>query len=207
MTTSNGPSFGEAKQVLDFWFGELDEHGRADAAHAQRWWKKDEAFDAEIREGFGPLIDAVMAGAREAWLSEPRGALAYVIVLDQFSRNAFRGTKRSFAGDERALAATRRSLAAGFDRRLVHDERAFLYMPLMHAEDLEAQELCVSLFSALRDEAAPDQRADAEEQLSFAVQHRDIIARFGHFPHRNEILGRRSTPEEIAFLKTPGSSF
>jgi uncharacterized protein (DUF924 family) len=171
--------------VLAFWF-----------ADPKRWWKKDPAFDAEIHDRFGALRDAVMRGEHEDWRATPRGALAYVIVLDQFSRNMFRGSARSFEGDARALAAACAAVDSGFDKGLSVDERMFLYMPLMHCEDIAHQERCVALFAGV-----------VPEQLRFAEMHRDIVRRFGRFPHRNAALGRASTPEEVEFLKQPGSSF
>jgi uncharacterized protein (DUF924 family) len=174
-----------AEDVLAFWF--------ADPA---RWWKKDPAFDAEIRARFIPLHEAIDRGEREDWLDTARSALAYVIVLDQFSRNMFRGTARSFASDPRALAAARRGVDRGDDRTLSDDERVFLYMPFMHSEWLDDQDRSCALFLASR-----------HDQARFAEMHRNIIRRFGRFPHRNAILGRTSTPEEDAFLKQPGSSF
>jgi uncharacterized protein (DUF924 family) len=172
------------EDVLAFWF-----------ADPRQWWKKDDAFDAKIRDRFHGLHETIAAGEREDWLETPRGALAYVIVLDQFSRNMFRGSGRTFETDERALAAARRALGLGFDRGLSDDERMFLYMPFMHSEDIADQDRCVELFSTL-----PQGRRYAE-------QHRAIVRRFGRFPHRNALLGRPSTPEEIEFLKGPGSSF
>lgn len=174
------------EEVLAFWF--------ADPA---RWWKKDPAFDAEVRAHFGALHEEIERGAHEDWLGTPRGALAYVIVLDQLSRNMFRGTPRMFASDARALAAAREALDRGHDAALAPAERSFLYMPFMHSEDLADQERCVELFRA----------AGLPGQLRYAEQHRDIVRRFGRFPHRNEILGRASTDEERAFLAQPGSSF
>ncbi len=171
--------------VLTFWF--------ADEA---RWWKKDPAFDAEITRRFGALHAAIERGEHEAWLGTARGALAYVIVLDQFSRNMFRGDPRAFASDARARAAAKTALEKGFDQELTKHERSFLYMPLMHSEELVDQDQCVELF-----------RSENPGQLDYAVRHRDIVARFGRFPHRNAILGRASTPEETEFLKQPGSSF
>jgi uncharacterized protein (DUF924 family) len=174
-----------AEDVLGFWF-----------AAPARWWKKDPVFDTEIRDRFLALHEAVDRGEHEAWLETPRGALAYVIVLDQFSRNMFRGSARSFASDTRARAASRRAVDRGDDRALSDDERPFLYMPFMHSEDLADQDRCSALFAALR----PD-------QARFAEMHRDIIRRFGRFPHRNGLLGRQSTSEEEEFLKQPGSAF
>jgi uncharacterized protein (DUF924 family) len=185
----------EAEEVLGFWFGAPDAQGRADKAHAARWWRKDPAFDAEVRTRFGALHEAVMRSGREVWLSSPRGRLAYVIVLDQLSRNMFRDSARAFAGDARALDAALAGLAAGDDQALGPDERSFLYMPLVHSERLDLQERAVALF------------AGEPGTQKFAEQHRDIIRRFGRFPHRNALLGRPSTPDELAFLKQPGSSF
>lgn len=172
-------------EVLRFWFADPD-----------RWWVKDPAFDAEIRDRFGALHAAIERGEHEAWLDTPRGALAYVIVLDQFSRNIFRGTPGMFAADARALAATNAAIARGHDAALSPQERGFLYMPLMHSEALADQDRSVALFGAL-----------GTGQLDYAERHRDIVRRFGRFPHRNAILGRASTPEELEFLTQPGSSF
>lgn len=189
-------------EVLDFWFGPLDAAGEATAEKRARWWKKSDAFDEEIRRRFGAIHASVHAGEREAWCETARGRLAYVIVLDQFSRNMFRGTPASFASDARALAAAKEGVLRGHDRELAGAERPFLYMPYMHAEDLAAQDECVALFRAIAEDAGGD-----ESNLKFAIAHRDIVARFGRFPHRNAILGRASTAEEAEFLTQPGSSF
>jgi len=173
------------EDVLEFWFGE-----------PANWWKKDPAFDAEIVDRFGELHAAIERGDHEDWRATPSGALAYVIVLDQFSRNMFRGTARMFASDAQALAAARDAVERHHDADLPADRRAFLYMPFMHSEDLADQERGVALFEAL-----------SPGQTKYSVAHRDIVARFGRFPHRNEILGRTSTPEELEFLTQPGSSF
>jgi uncharacterized protein (DUF924 family) len=160
-----------------------------------RWWKKDPAFDAEIRGRFLALHEAIQGGDCLDWLDMARRTLAYVIVLDQFSRNMFRGSARMYEGDARALAAARRALDGTFDRELSRDERMFLYMPFMHSEDVADQDRCVNLFSSLH------------EWYRYAEEHRDVIRRFGRFPHRNVLLGRPSTPEELEFLKEPGSAF
>jgi uncharacterized protein (DUF924 family) len=172
-------------EVLAFWFSD-----------PARWWKKDPAFDAEIRSRFLALHEAIDRGERETWLDTARGTLAYVVVLDQFSRNVFRGTARMFASDARARTAARGALGRGDDAALSPEQRTFLFMPLMHSEDVADQDRSVALFA----QAMP-------EQLRFAEQHRDIVRRFGRFPHRNALLGRPSTPEEIEFLKEQGSSF
>lgn len=195
------------EEVLSFWFGPLDPGGHADLAHRQRWWAKDPELDREITERFGALHAEVAAGRRESWLSSPRGRLAYVIVLDQLSRNMFRGTPRMFSSDAQALEAAKEGIRLGEDRTLPIDLRTFFYLPLMHSESLEDQERCVALFEALRNELTGEAKEMITFNLRFAVQHRDIVARFGRFPHRNAVLGRASTEEEQAFLEQPGSSF
>lgn len=194
------------EDVLAFWFGELDQQGLASKETTARWFRKSDAFDEEIRSRFGALHAEIARGEREDWLAAPRSRLAYVIVLDQFSRNMFRGTSEMFASDAKALAAAKLSIDAGDDRRHPDAERTFLYMPLMHAESLAEQDCCIELFRALADEAAAS-GVVAPNNTEYAIKHRDIVARFGRFPHRNELLGRTSTEEETAFLKEPGSSF
>lgn len=186
--------------VLDFWFAPPGDaqHDRTRAV----WFKKDDAFDTQIRERFGPLIESALTGALDAWDETVDGALAKIVVLDQFTRNAFRGTARSFAGDARALATARRLVAKNADRTLPGVRRLFVYLPYEHAEDLATQEESLGLFRTL----AADEPAHAD-LVPWAQQHHVIVARFGRFPHRNAILGRKSTPEEEAFLREPGSSF
>lgn len=189
-------------EVLGFWLGEVDDRGIAPPEARKRWWKKDPGFDAEVRERFGELHREVAAGQHDDWTQTPRGAAAAVIVLDQFSRNMFRDDPRMYAQDARACAIADEAIARGFDDALGLHARFFLYMPFMHAEDLAAQERCVALMqelAALDESFAPN--------VDYAIAHRDIVARFGRFPHRNAILGRTSSPEEVAFLKEPGSSF
>lgn len=197
----------DAEDVLEFWFGDTNADGLADAAHITRWFMKSEALDTEIRQRFLPCWKAIMAGEHEAWLERPRSLLAYVIVLDQFSRNIFRGQPAAFTGDERALNAAKDAVARGIDQLLPGHQRVFLYMPFMHSERLADQETCVALFTRFRDQVSGPLRETLGENLEFARRHRDIIARWGRFPHRNRTLGRVSTPEEEAFLEQPGSSF
>jgi uncharacterized protein (DUF924 family) len=173
--------------VLGFWFGQPPE----------RWFRKDPVFDQEIRARFTALHGELGLGEHDDWLATPRGRLAAIIVLDQFSRNMFRDTPGMFDSDARALAIALEGLARGDDRALGDAERQFFYMPLMHAEDLACQDRCVELFAA----------AGNANALRFAELHRDIVRRFGRFPHRNALLGRSSTPEEVEFLTQPGSSF
>lgn len=196
-----------AEDVLDYWFGLLDELGRADAAHVARWWSKDPAVDQEIRARFGALHAAALGGGLTSWLHTPRGTLAYIVVLDQFSRNMNRDTAAMFAGDARALSAAESGIERGLDRALRLDERSTFYMPLMHCESMAKQERCVQLYLAFADESSGHARANLLSRIGYAERHRDIVRKFGRFPHRNALLGRPSTPEELDFLEGPGSSF
>lgn len=193
--------------ILDFWLGSLDARGWSPPEVAQRWFIATPEFDAAIRDRFEGTWQAIRSGRRDGWLESPRDLLAYVIVLDQLGRNMFRGTPAMFAGDDLARAATLKATGAGWDQDLATAERCFLYMPLMHSERLEDQEHCVALFDALRLTADPSLAPTLSRNLEFAVRHRDIVQRWGRFPHRNATLGRPSTEEERAFLQTPGSSF
>jgi uncharacterized protein (DUF924 family) len=193
--------------VLDFWFGKLDARGVAAEAKSRAWFEKNEAFDREIEARFGALHAEIARGEHDDWLSSTRGALAMVIVLDQFSRNMFRNTKQMYDFDARALEIAKDLVERGEDRKLAFSERAFVYLPFMHSEDLVDQERCVELFQAFRDEHSGKLYDQCQYNLDYAIRHRDIVRRFGRFPHRNAILGRESTPEEIEFLKQPGSSF
>ena len=197
----------DPERVLSFWFGELDADGLAQPARSKQWWTKDEAFDARVRDEFLEDHREIVAEHREHWLVDSRGRLAYIVVLDQFSRNMFRGTPQSFASDPQALRAARGGIEKGADKALAVAERTFMYMPYMHSESLEDQDRCIELFTALRDELEGKARDNAEYSLKFANMHRDIIVKFGRFPHRNAILGRATTPEEAKFLEGPGSSF
>lgn len=190
--------------VLRFWLGEP---GGEPLANQPLWFKKDPAFDAEVRERFGELVERGGRGGLEGWRATARGALAYVILLDQLPRNIHRGKPESFAHDARALEATLVAMARGFEDELGTVERWFLYMPLMHAEDLGYQERCVDAFQRLEAAAEGQMREVLRGAVDYAVRHRDVVARFGRFPHRNVILGRTSTPDEIEFLTQPGSSF
>ena len=197
----------EPRAVLDFWLGPLDAHGQADADHGKRWWTKDDAFDHEIAERFGATYADVAGGRCESWLDDPRGRVAYVIVLDQFSRNMFRNSPRAFERDGQAQAAAADGVARGDDKALGLDERSFLYMPFMHAEALSMQDRAVALYTTLAAEAPPELREKRAGAIKYAEKHREIIARFGRFPPRNRVLQRTSTPEEMEFLQQPGSGF
>lgn len=189
--------------VLDFWFGAGD-------LVDKRWFKGGTAFDREIEQRFGSAVDAALDGRLDGWAASTAGTLALVLVLDQFTRNIHRGTPRAFAGDARALTLAQRLVATNAHLELSPLRRWFAYMPLEHAEDLALQRRCVQLFEVLvADAEATGSRhaAALAGALDYARRHRDVIARFGRFPHRNAILGRVSSAEEQAFLQQPGSSF
>ena len=168
-------------RVLDFWFA---------AGMEERWFHATPALDAEIHERFEPLWLQGAAGALDGWRDDADGALALAIVLDQLPLNMFRGQPEAFAGEAQAIAVAQRAIAAGFDHQLPPERVAFLYMPLMHSEALVHQEQAVRLFAA----------AGLDDNLRFARHHHDLIRRFGRFPHRNAILERQSTPDELAYL-------
>jgi uncharacterized protein (DUF924 family) len=184
--------------ILDFWFGAIGspEYGSS----RDMWFQKSVALDSELRARFGDAVDAAVSGAFGAWRGA-RPTLARVLLLDQLTRNCYRDTARAFAGDALAQALTRIAVDARVDATLIPVERWFLYMPLVHAEALAAQERAVSLFTQLAEQTA------LEEPLPWAKRHADVIRRFGRFPHRNVLLERQSTPEEDRFLTTQGSRF
>jgi uncharacterized protein (DUF924 family) len=191
-------------EVTDFWFGELHD-GLADDQHRRPWFAPDPARDADIRDRFGHLLAAAAGGELVSWLETPDHTLALVIVCDQFSRQIHRGTALAYATDPVALEAARCAVEHGRDADLGFDERAFLYMPFQHSESRLDQHTCVGLFTRLRDDTSPAQRHHADGFLQHARQHRDIVLRFGRFPHRNRILERASTPEELTFLENATS--
>lgn len=193
--------------VLTFWLGAHPLDAQAMQGVQAQWFTKNEAFDAALRERFGPTIAAARAGRLEGWAQGPEGWLALLIVLDQFTRNAFRGQPESFAGDAQALQIAQQGLARGHDQALPPMARIFAYLPLEHAEDAACQARSVALFQGLRDAPEAEPKAFFDTTLDFARQHQDVIARFGRFPHRNAILGRASTPDEQAYLAQPGAGF
>jgi len=175
-------------QVVTFWFDEIE--------HDQ-WWKKSREFDELIYDRFAELLNKAKRGELSVWRCETLGRLAEIIVLDQFSRNIFRDTAAAFAADGMALILAQEVVSGGCDHKMSPDEKAFAYMPYMHSESLEIHMQAEKLF----------QQPGLENTYQFELKHRKIIERFGRYPHRNKILGRTSTDEELAFLKTPSSSF
>lgn len=196
-----------AQDILKYWFGELDETGLPAAGRERLWFGKDSQVDNDIRARFGTDVEHAARGELEAWRATPPGTLALILLLDQFPRNIYRDTPQAFAHDDLALGLAQEGVRLGQDRELGLLERAFFYLPFEHAEDLVSQQESVRLFSRLAEEAPPAVAERLRVFLDYAVRHRDIIARFGRFPHRNQALGRTSTETEFAFLATPGSSF
>jgi uncharacterized protein (DUF924 family) len=178
------------RDILDFWYLPKDhpDHGRP----RDIWWKSTPDFDAEIERRFGELIEQAAAGELEAWADTAEGALALIILCDQFTRNIYRKTPKAYCGDPTALAAARKAVAHGYPQGFARDIRTFFYTPFHHSEALADQEMAVALFDSIAD----------DKSKAYGRGHRDVVARFGRFPHRNEVLGRTSTPEEIEFLKT-----
>ena len=176
------------EDILKFWFEECEQ---------KHWWVKDPAFDAMVRDRFGALVEQAASGKLDHWLETADGSRALIILLDQFTRNIFRGSAKVFEADEKARAIARHALENGFDDGLNRHEKNFLYLPFEHSEDLGDQEESCRLIAA----------AGSEGYLKFAHAHKDIIAKFGRFPHRNKTLGRTNTPEEEEYLSKPGSGF
>jgi len=194
------------EEVLHFWFGELDDV-HATGNNGALWFSGGEEADRTIRERFGELHTQASSGELDGWLDAPRSLLALIIVLDQFSRNIFRGKPEAFAQDAKAQALVRRGLDLGYDGGMRFVERAFVYMPFMHAETMDLHRRGQALFDALVRACPEPHRKPYENFASFMEKHTAIISRFGRYPHRNAILSRTSTGEELAFLKEPGSSF
>lgn len=176
------------QNVINFWFEEIE---------PAKWWVKDTAFDQLIQDKFADIHRAANAGELYLWRKQPLGRLAEIIVLDQFSRNMFRDTPKAFSSDPLALMLAQEAINQNTAPHLSKTQRSFLYLPFMHSESLIIHDEALKLYQAHGD----------ENNLDFEVKHRDIIEKFGRYPHRNNILGRASTPEEIAFLKQPNSSF
>jgi uncharacterized protein (DUF924 family) len=174
--------------ILRFWFEEIS---------PQQWFKKDAAFDRLCAERFGQTLLAASVGECYSWRYSPEGRLAEIIVLDQFSRNIYRDTPQAFAQDSMALALAQEAVHQGIDKVLDVEQNAFLYMPYMHSESVIVHEQAVKLFA----------QPGYENKYEYELRHKEIIDRFGRYPHRNSILGRTSTDEELAFLDQPGSSF
>ena len=200
---------GEIEDVLEFWFGPGPERTALEIADEKTplWWSKNEAIDREIAARFAATSEAAGDGQLAHWGESPRGLLALIICTDQFPRNIHRDKPGAFAWDPVALTFAKHCVDSGIARQLRPIERVFVYLPFEHSEDLAEQQRSVALYRALAQGAVPDESELFNNYLDFALRHLAIIERFGRFPHRNRILGRASSDEEIAFLKQPGSSF
>lgn len=187
------------KEIHHFWFGELDERGLCVEDHNSLWFGSDEKTDATCQKRFGAALLRALDGQLDNWAETDQGLVALVVLLDQFSRNIYRETPQAFAGDVRALALALAAIDSERHLMLPAIHRVFLYLPLEHSEDIVNQEHCVELFRALEDEVNEPLFAGFTR---YAVAHRDVIARFGRFPHRNTALGRAATPEELSFMET-----
>ena len=194
-------------KLLTFWFGDIGAQGLPDQAHMQAWWQKSDAFDQTIQQQFGDVYAAAQQGAYDHWLETPEGTLAFIILFDQFSRNLFRDTPAAFAEDARALAVAKAAVAKKVDQALLPIQRVFVYLPFEHSESWDDQQQSLQLFDRLRQEVDSGIQATFDNFYDYAVAHARIIERFARYPHRNAILGRESTVEELAFLNEPNSSF
>lgn len=205
MPHPDGPA--PVREILAFWFGE---DPAAPLANSAKWFGGGVDFDQEIRERWGGHVEKAAAGDYDRWKNHPRPALAYLLLTDQFPRNIHRDSPRAFAHDPLALECSLIGMEAGHERALTLVERSFFLMPLMHSEALEHQNRSVEAFFELARAAeteSPEVRDALSANLVFAAQHRQLIARFGRFPHRNAALGRQSTPEELAFIEEKGMGF
>lgn len=188
--------------ILTFWFGDPRDPQSDYGQQRKAWFQKDLAFDAQIRQRFLTDYERAVAGECDRWADTPHGTLALILVFDQFPRNLFRSDPQSFATDPQALALARHAVDQGWDRALLPVERLFIYLPFEHSETLADQHQSVALFEGLV-QTAPE----LESTLDYAYRHREVIARFGRFPHRNDVLARATTPAEAEFLTQPGSRF
>jgi uncharacterized protein (DUF924 family) len=193
--------------ILEFWFG-LNADDKAVAAEQSKlWWMKHPETDQRIRQRFEAYVAKAANGELDTWSATPRGRLALILLTDQFPRNIYRDTPQAFSFDPLARSWSKEGIRHGLDKSLRPIERVFFYLPLEHSESLEDQEQSVALYQELIADAGPEQKSTFDGFLDFAIRHRDIVKRFDRFPHRNRILGRKSTAEEIAFLQEKGSSF
>ncbi len=194
-------------ELLEFWFGDDPDDAVVAAAKAELWWGHRQESDEMLQARFGAAASAAAAGVLDHWTGSPRGRLALILLLDQLPRSIHRGTRDAFAQDEAARKVAAQGIESGADRLLRPIERLFFYLPFEHSEELADQDRSIALYRGLVGEVPEVQRTTFAAFLDYAVRHREIIARFGRFPHRNQILGRESTAEEKTFLEEPGSSF
>lgn len=195
------------ESILTFWFGTDEDDAKVAQQKTRLWWSKDAELDLAIAGRFAACTAAAANGELDAWAATPRGLLALILLTDQFPRSMYRDLPKAFAFDALALRWSLQGLEAGMDLQLRAIERVFFYLPLEHAESIEHQEHAVILFDRLLQQVPPSQQEIFAGFRQFAIRHRDIIARFGRFPHRNAIFERAATDEERIFLQTPGSGF
>ena len=193
--------------LLEWWFGTSESAKEVAAQKGRLWFGKRDSQDLEARERFGDWVEQALAGGLTEWTQRPEGWLALVLLLDQLPRMIFRDSPKSFSGDLRAQALVAQGIAADFDRQLQPIQRVFIYLVLEHCEHLAVQNECISRYIELVAQQPEDDRALFADYLDYAEKHQKVIAQFGRFPHRNAVLGRESTAEELAFLSKPGSRF
>ncbi|MFA7554951.1 MAG: DUF924 family protein [Spongiibacteraceae bacterium] len=193
--------------ILDYWFGDIGAGFEVSQQQHARWFGGSKEVDVAIKQQFGTLVEQALQGLLQHWWQVPGGVLALVLLLDQFTRNIYRGTARAFAGDSQAKAMVVAALQQQLDQQLTFIQRSFFYLPLEHSEVLEDQQRSVELFEQLLQQAPVAGQARLQSSLKYAVHHRDIIQRFGRFPHRNKALGRQSTVAELDFLMQGGARF
>jgi uncharacterized protein (DUF924 family) len=194
-------------ELLDFWFGDDPDDAVVAESKAELWWRHRQEADEQLQARFGAAASAAAADVLDHWAGSPRGRLALILLLDQLPRAIHRATPEAFAQDSKALKVAEQGLESGADRLLRPIERLFVYLPFEHSEDMADQDRSVQLFRDLAASVPENHRETFAGFVDYAVKHREVITRFGRFPHRNLILGRESTPEEKAFLEQPGSSF
>ncbi len=194
-------------ELLGIWFGDEEDDMRAGERQAALWWGQSGETDDMLGARFGQAASAAAAGTLDHWTGSPKGRLALILLLDQLPRVIHRGTPGAFAQDEKARHLANLGLESGADRLLRPIERVFFYLPFEHSEDRTDQELSLKLYEALAAEVPDEWKKAFDSYVDFAVRHKEIIDRFGRFPHRNAVFGRESIPEEIEFLKEPGSAF
>jgi uncharacterized protein (DUF924 family) len=189
----------EYQDILDFWFGKPEEakYGKS----RKFWFIKDDEFDLKIKSQFQNIYQQAATGKLDFWQDQPLSCLALIIILDQFPRNMFRGLSQAFATDNKAKTHAQIAVKRKFDLQLIPVQRWFIYLPFEHSENLADQEIAIRLFDSLQN------HADSKSAIAYAYRHREVIQKFGRFPHRNQILGRTNTPEETKFLQQPGSGF
>lgn len=193
--------------ILDFWLGESLDDFQIIEQKSSLWWRKDDELDREIESTFSAALESLIARQLTAWKQDAESLLAMIILADQFSRNIYRNNEKAFAQDDLALALTLEGLESRIDLKLGTVQRIFFYLPLEHSESMAMQDRSVEMFEQLYDSSAENIRQKMKGNLDYAISHREVIEKFGRFPHRNAILGRESSSEEIEYLKQPGSGF